>query len=79
LEGGVVDENVQPGELIDGSLDSGAAVCRVGDFSRNQHVFTRRLLDPVLRLPRILLLVQVRNENVRVLTSVCDSDRAADS
>src|ERR1700744_1070925 len=79
LEGRVADQHVDPAELLHGPVDDLAAVRRVGQVAGHQHRLTAGLLDPLGRLPRVFILVQVADQHVGAFAGECDRHRAADS
>ena len=68
LVGGVVDEDVDPAELGDRSLDDVAAIRLVGHVARQRDAGAFRILDePQRRVRVVLLLGEVRDRDVGAL------------
>ena len=76
--GRVVDQNVDPAQLVDGGPNERAAMVGILDVSGTEHGLASCGLDQTLRLRGILVLVEVRQQYIRAFASVRDGDCAPD-
>ena len=67
LEGGVVDQHVEPAEARDGLLDRLAAEAAVGDVAGDEHAAPALAPRPRARSPRRPLLVQIDDRDIGAL------------
>ena len=67
LLAGIVDEDVEPAELVDGLLDRSFAELLVADVAGDGDGAPALLLDDLLGLLRIVMLAQIDNRDVRAL------------
>src|SRR4051794_32164013 len=79
LERRVADEDVHPAELLDGLRDHGPAVGGVREVAGDQDGLLAGLLDPRRGVLRVLVLVEVGDEDVGALPGVRDRDGLADA
>jgi hypothetical protein len=79
LEGGVVDENVEPPKSLQGSVHQLAAVGRIGDVAGNRYGASSRLLDPVRGFSCLLILAEIGYHYVRPLAGKRDCHSAANA
>ena len=79
LEGGVVDEDVELAEFLDGLLDRVLAEFGVGDIAGEENAAAAFLLDSLLGLLGVLVLVEIGERDVGALAREEHRDRAADA
>src|SRR5205085_2806914 len=77
LERGVVDEDVDPAELAGGRVDDAGAVRLLGQVPGDQHRPPAGSLDHALGLARVLVLVPVRDHDVRPFAREREGDGTA--
>jgi hypothetical protein len=77
--GGVVDEDVDPPELLHRLGDQRAAMLGARRCRPGRARLAACLLDPARRVLGILMLAQIADEDVRALAGIGDGDRAADA
>lgn len=78
LVGRIVDEDIDPAELIDGTFNDGAAVIWLSQVAGKQCSFAAFLVDKSLHLLGILMFIEIRNEQVGPLTGICNCHRSPD-
>ena len=76
LVGRVVDEDVDAAEFSDRAVDHRPAMVRVRQVTADQYAFAARLFDITGDIARVLVLVQIGDENVGALTGKRDGDGA---
>ena len=76
---GIVDEDIEPAELVDGLLDRAIAEVLVADVTGDEDRFAAFLLDDLLRLLRVVMLAKIENRYVGALAREERSDGAADA
>src|SRR5215207_10355994 len=80
LVGGVIDENVDPAELVHGPLDEMLASAFFGHVSRHLHGLAARVLDGLRRFPGVrLLFFEVGDHHVRALAGEGERDGPPDT
>src|SRR3712207_5369377 len=79
LEGRVVDQDVDLAELLDRLRDDRLLVGAVGEVTRHQHALPAGLPDVLRGVLSVLVLVEVRNQDVGALPGEGDRDGAADA
>ena len=79
LLAGIVDEDVEPAELVDGLLDRALAEVLVADVAGDRDRLAAFLLDDLLGLRRIVMLAQIEDGDVGALAREQGGDRAADA
>ena len=79
LLAGVVDEDVEPAELIDGLLHRLLAELLVADVAGNGDRLAPFLLDDLLGLGGVVMLAQIDDGDVRAFAREQRGDRAADA
>jgi hypothetical protein len=79
LEGGVIHQHVDAAEFLHRALDDGAAVGRIGQVARHQDRLAAGFLDQALGFLRILVLVQVGDQDVRAFARERQGHGAADA
>ena len=76
--GGIVDQDVEPAEARHRALDESLAVRLLADVPRKKHGGAARLLDPASGLASVVLLAQVRDQDVGPLAGIGNGDRPSD-
>jgi hypothetical protein len=76
LLAGVVDQQVELAERLDGARDRVLAERLVADVARDGQAAAALLLDQRLGRGRILMLVEIDDRDVRALLGEPDRDRA---
>jgi hypothetical protein len=80
LAGGVVDQNVEPSEVLDDLVDGGLAEFRVRDVAGQQEHLAAMRLDGVGGLLGIALFhIEIPERYMRPLTRVHHRDRSTDT
>ena len=74
---GSVDEDVDLSELADRGLDDLTAMVRVGNIAGDQYTLPSRLFDQALGLVGVVMLVKVRDQDVRPLPGESERYRSA--
>src|SRR6202021_2275134 len=70
----VIDENIDPAEMVDRLLDDLAAVLGVFQIAGHQHSLAAFLLDEFLDLIRLFGLVEKGDQNIASLARIRDRD-----
>src|SRR5262245_46879233 len=70
LERGVVHEDVELAELVDGSLDGVLAKFRIGHVARDEDAAAALFLDGAFRLLGIFMLVEIGDGDIGALPRV---------
>jgi hypothetical protein len=63
----IVEEHTDPPERLDRAINQRAAMPGFGDVTRRQHACAPGRLDEALRLPRVLLFVEIADEEISAL------------
>ena len=79
LEGGVVDEDVELAEFVDGLLYRVLAEFGVGDIAGEENATAAFLLDSLLGLLGVLVLVEISERDVGALAREEHRDRPPDA
>src|SRR5688500_16817679 len=79
LLAGVVDEDVEPAELLDGLGDGPFAETLVADVAGDGNRLAAFLLDDGLRLLRVVVLAQIEDRDVGAFPREQGGDRPADA
>ena len=79
LLAGIVDEDVEAAELVDGLLDCALAESLVADVARNRDRAAPFALDEPLGRCRIIVLAQIEDRDVGAFAGEQGCDRAADA
>ena len=79
LVGGVVDEDVEMPEFLDGAHDELLAMRRIRDVARHQRSLAAGLFDPARRLLCVLVLFEITDRDIGALARKGDRDRPADT
>ena len=79
LGGGVVDDDVEPAELVGGALDGATAVVAVGEVAGQAHAATAPGLDELLRVGRVVALGEIGQRDVGALLGEGDGHGAPDA
>src|SRR6185312_1589823 len=77
LKRGVVDQDIQPTELLDGPFDELDTVPFISYVARHDDSTAAGALDPTGRLLRVLVLIQIRDQNIGALPGECNGDGTA--
>ena len=79
LLAGIVDEDIEPSELIDCFLDRSLAELLISDIADDGDCPASLLLDDLLGLSSVFTLAQVQNSDVRALAGVQSCDRSTNA
>jgi hypothetical protein len=71
---GVVDENIDAAERLDGALDHGTAMRAIAQIARHEDGFSPFLLDQLLDLLRVVVFAEIGDQHVRPLARIGDRD-----
>jgi len=76
LIGGVVHQHVEVAELVHGLLRHGPAVLRIGQVSGHQHGAATGILDVCGGVGRVLMFVEVGDQDVGTFSGERDGNRS---
>ena len=79
LERGVIDENVEAAELLNGSVDEFTAMRRIRYIAWNQDRPPPRLLDPARGLLGVIMFAKIRNQQIGAFAGKGNRNRPTDS
>jgi len=74
----VVDEHVDAPERLDSLVDDAPAVARIGQVTAYERCQAAFLLDPAGGLGRVLVFLEVGDQDVRAFPGKCDGDSPPD-
>jgi hypothetical protein len=69
LVSGVVDQDVDAAEFVDSAPDDGSAVIRVSQVAGNERGLASLLLDECLHFLGVLVLAEIRDQDVGALAA----------
>src|SRR5436190_13944105 len=79
LMGGVVNQDVDSPQVRYRRLDNPTTLGRMLNIARHQNGFPSRRLDLALCCLGVLVLLEIRDQDVGALTGIGDRDRAANA